>query len=399
MSNLIMIFQSAFHFRNFLIFAISLFFFFQCGAIPTENPCDPSSDTFFKSQLIKFLINDTSSNCSVAANECGVLKKGESAKIVLGQADFTSNTSGTGTNQFGPSGFVLDQQGGAWISDGNNGRAMHFSAPLRTNQSADIILTGLNVPRALAIAPDGGLWVTSSLGDSVWHYPPGMNSSTAPDVTLGTGSGGNTQNQVDNPFGVAVDSAGSVWVADYFNSRVIRFSPPFTSGMNADLVLGKPSFVGGSAGTSINQMVSPMGVGVDPSGNVWVADTGNHRVLRFSSPFSNGMNADLVLGQPDFITAAYATNQVTLSNPNGMSFASNGAVWVADNGNQRAIRFSPPFSNGKAADNVLGEPDFVTTNSTLTVSAKLIGSTPAVAVVPCGVWVVDSTNNRVLFFP
>ncbi|EIE00346.1 NHL repeat-containing protein [Leptospira licerasiae] len=388
-------------YRNFPIFAIILTFFLQCGAIPTENPCDPSSDTFFKDQLIKYLINDTSSSCSLAANECGVLKQGESAKIVLGQPDFTSNAFGTGINQVGASGFVLDHQGGAWVSDGNYDRVMHFSAPLRTNQNADIILTTgtSTVPRAIAVDANGGLWVTLSLGDSVLHYPAGMNSSTPSDITLGTGTGSTTQNTMNNPFGVSVDSGGGVWVADYFNSRVLHYSPPLTSGMNADIVLGQADFISYGGGTAVNRMVNPFGVGVDPSGHVWVADTGNHRILRFTPPFSTGMNADLVLGQPDFVTATSATTQVNLSNPNGVSFAANGAVWVADNGNQRAIRFSPPFLSGQAADNVLGEPDFVTRNSTMTISDKLIGSTPAVAVAPCGVWVADSPNYRVLFFP
>ncbi|WP_243396388.1 NHL repeat-containing protein [Leptospira hartskeerlii] len=345
-------------------------------------------------------MNDTSTNCSFV-NECGILKKGESAKIVIGQPDFTSNVFGSGTNQVGGNGFALDHQGGAWISDGNHDRVMHFSAPLSTNQNADIILTlsASTVPRAIAVDASGGLWVTLSLGDAVIHFPAGMNSSTPSDITLGTGSGTTTQNTMNNPFGVTVDSAGGVWIADYFNSRVLHFSPPLTSSMNADIVLGQADFTSYGGATAANRMVNPFGVAVDSSGHVWVSDTGNHRILRFTPPFSIGMNADLVIGQPDFVTATSATNQATLSNPNGVSFAANGALWVADNGNQRAVRFSPPFSNGQAADNVLGEPDFVTTNSTMTVSDKLVGGVPAVAVAPCGVWVADATNFRVLFFP
>ncbi|EMK02045.1 MULTISPECIES: NHL repeat protein [unclassified Leptospira] len=101
-------------------------FFIQCGAIPTENPCDPSIDTYFKNQIIKYFLNDTSSTCSLAGNECNVPKKGEAAKIVFGQADFVSNTSGTGDNQFGPSGIVLDRQGGVWVADSTNNRVLFF---------------------------------------------------------------------------------------------------------------------------------------------------------------------------------------------------------------------------------------------------------------------------------
>ncbi len=380
---------------NYILCTSVFLLLMSCGAIPTENPCDPSSGDFLKTQLIKLLLNDTTSNCSVSA--CGELKKGEAAKIVLGQPDFTSSTLGSGTNQFSPSGSALDLQGGLWVSDGNIGRAMHFASPFSNYQNADIILSGLNVPRGIAVAPDGGLWVTSSLGDSVLHYPSGMNSSTPSDMMLGTGSGAITQNTVDNPFGVSVDSAGAVWIADYFNSRALRFSPPLTSNMNADLVLGHPNFSAGGGGLSASFLSGPFAVATDPTGHVWVADTGNNRILRFSPPFSNGMAADLVLGQPDFLTSTGATNAQTLYNPNGISFAQNGAVWVSDNSNMRAVRFSPPFSNGKAADNVIGKPDFVTNSGTL--SASVVGSVSSVNVAPCGLWVADSQNSRMLFFP
>ncbi|WP_210414459.1 NHL repeat-containing protein [Leptospira wolffii] len=372
----------------------------NCGAISKENPCDSSSDAFLKNQLLKFLLNDTSSSCAVSVSECGALKMGESAKVVLGQPDFVSNTSGSAINQVAAGGLSMDSQGGLWASDTNNQRVFHFSSPFSTFQDADIILTGFDTPRGVAVDPNGGLWVASTMQDLVYHFPSGVISGGVADITLGTFNSNNqTQNTFNNPWDLAADSSGSVWVADYFNSRVLRFSPPFTSGMNADLVLGKSSFTSGAAGASANQMASPNDVEVDSSGKVWVADTGNHRVLRFSPPFSNGMAADLVLGQPDFVSSSYALDADSLSSPNGVSIASNGAVWVADSGNMRAVRFSPPFTNGKAADNVLGEPDLVSTNSSFIVSDKTIGSTSSVAVAPCGLWISDTTNNRVLFFP
>nr|PJZ92828.1 hypothetical protein CH379_11090 [Leptospira ellisii] len=65
----------------------------------------------------------------------------------------------------------------------------------------------------------------------------------------------------------------------------------------------------------------------------------------------------------------------------------------------RAIRFSPPFSNGQAADNVIGEPNLTKPNTTSIVSDSRIVSTFSVTATPCGLWVADSTSNRMLFFP
>ncbi|WP_246053014.1 NHL repeat-containing protein [Leptospira semungkisensis] len=395
-----MICRSIFPMGRPLAFAGFFFFFLQCGAINKEAPCDPSNDAYIKNQLIKFLLNDTSSTCAISLQECGALKQGEAATIVLGQPNFTTATAGgSSANQFSPSGIALDHKGGLWISDGNTNRALHFSAPFSNFQNADIILTGSNVPRGISVDANGGLWVTNSLGDSVFHYAAGMTSSSTYDIMLGTGTGTTTQNTMNNPFDVTVDSAGGVWVTDYFNSRALHYSPPLTTSMNADIVLGHPDFTTGGGGTSQSKFSTAFGVGVDPTGNVWIADTGNHRVLRFTPPFTNGMDADLVLGQPDFVSNTGGTSQTSLYNPNAVTFASNGAVWVGESSNTRAVRFSPPFTNGQAADNVIGQPDFVSTNTTAAVSDKEVYGVPGLTMAPCGLWVVDGSNSRVLFFP
>ncbi|WP_246048665.1 NHL repeat-containing protein [Leptospira sarikeiensis] len=332
---------------------------------------------------------------------------GEAAKIVLGQPDFVTSSGGNAINRFGPAGLALDTHlGGIWVSDGSNTRVMHFPAPLQTNMESDIILTGpMAEARSIAMDLSGGIWVvsgtTATNGNSVLHFPAGMNSGTSFDIRLGTGTSGSGQNTLSNPFGVAVDANDGVWVSDYFNSRVMHYSPPFSSGMNADLVLGVATFSAGGGPASISTLGAPMAVGVDPSGNVWVADSGNNRVLQFKPPFTNGMNADLVLGQPDFVTSTSPStpNKQNLMSPRGFAFAANGAVWVSDGGNTRAVRYSPPFTNGMAADNVLGQPDFISKNTTMAISAKVTNNTNGIAIDPCGVWVVDSPNNRVLFFP
>jgi len=107
-------------------------------------------------------------------------------------------------------------------------------------------------------------------------------------------------------------------------------STSFTNGAPADLVLGQPDFntvncnspaaTGGGFNGFTNEVQTPnaaslcvadvglgfAGFAVDPSGNVWVADSENARVLRFPSPFTSGKtageSADIVLGQPDFVS-------------------------------------------------------------------------------------------------
>jgi hypothetical protein len=81
--------------------------------------------------------------------------------------------------------------------------------------------------------------------------------------------------------GIFLDSSGSLWVADDQNNRVLQFQPPFSNGMNASLVIGQSnftSFVGDTCAQSI--LFRPYEISKDASGNLWVSDACD-RVLQF----------------------------------------------------------------------------------------------------------------------
>jgi len=122
---------------------------------------------------------------------------------------------------------------------------------------------------------------------------------------------------------MAVDAAGALYVADDIDNRVLRYSPPFATGMSADLALGQADFVSGGAASppTAASLNVPYGVAVDSTGAVFVADFSNGRVLRYRAPFSTGMSADMVLGQAGF--GAPVTSPVSaalLIGPAGLAF-------------------------------------------------------------------------------
>ena len=131
-----------------------------------------------------------------------------------------------------------------------------------------------------------------------------------------------------------------------------RIEPTITSLYSAGFgVLGQSSFTTNTAATTQNglYLYHTNSFFIDSSGNAWVADYGNSRVLMYVPPFSNGMNASLVLGQSSFTTKTAATTQSGLYNPSSVFIDSSGNAWVADYGNSRVLMYVPPFSNGMNA--------------------------------------------------
>ncbi len=126
---------------------------------------------------------------------------------------------------------------------------------------------------------------------------------------------------------------------------------------------------------------------------VVVPDTGNNRVLIYYSPSGNGAPADVVLGQSSFTTGASGTSSSAMSAPTAFTFDSSGNLYVSDSGNCRVLMFAPPFATGQDASLVIGQPDF-TTGCGAAASASTVGTTGGIAFGPHGnFWVADSRQQ------
>ncbi|MEE9221865.1 MAG: hypothetical protein V3V40_00195, partial [Nitrosomonadaceae bacterium] len=128
-----------------------------------------------------------------------------------------------------------------------------------------------------------------------------------PNFTSRTANtGGVNARSLHAPHGVAVDTAGNVYVADLLNNRVLEYHTPLTTDTVADLVLGQPNSTSNTAnngGVSTSSLNLPREVAVDAAGNVYVADTANHRVLVYLDPQNTDTVADLVLGKLNVFTS------------------------------------------------------------------------------------------------
>lgn len=236
-----------------------------------------------------------------------------------------------------------------------------------------------------------------------------FRSSQRADLSLGRLS---PEQSFSFPAGVAVDPAThKVFVADLDWNRVLRFSSAesLTNGGTAEAVIGQPDMDSSGPGTTAERLRGPRGLWVDADGRLWVADTGNHRVLRFdhAATIPAGFSADAVFGQPGFTSAITGVAANLMNAPRGVTVAADGTVWVADTGNNRVLRFAgfPPVAAGFTANTVLGQPDFSAANAATTqtgmknpAAVTVENQNPRDGNVTLRLWVADAGNSRVLRF-
>jgi len=219
--------------------------------------------------------------------------------------------------------------------------------------------------------------------------------------------------------GLAVDITSAsphLYVADTYNNRILGFKDfrSLAAGAKADLVLGQPDFSSGLCNITNNvnaptaaTLCRPTGLVVDANGDLYVADSGNSRVLRFPAPFAHQgtlQQADLVLGQHQFTFSITDPSNSTMSAPYGLAIASSGLL-VSDAAHNRVLYF--PFTangtfvggtdNGKSATKVFGQQDF--TSSTAGNDVTQFNAPHGISTDnESRLYVADSGNNRLLVF-
>jgi uncharacterized protein (TIGR03437 family) len=240
---------------------------------------------------------------------------------------------------------------------------------------------------------------------------------------------GATNKLLGAPSGIALVN-GILWVADSnrlgalpSNNRVLRFDDVSTYPAPTDipalfntlcqvcrgaasLVLGQPDYVSGDLALSATGMRNPTAIASDGTVLV-IADTDNNRLLIWRNlPRANGQPADIVVGQPNFVSAKTSVppTATSLRGPTGVWIA-NGKLFVADTQDNRVLIYnSIPATNNVAADVVIGQASFTSfvqpdlTQNTATPAPNNMQAPVSVTTDGQRMYVADLGQNRVLIW-
>jgi hypothetical protein len=233
--------------------------------------------------------------------------------------------------------------------------------------------TNLYAPRAVWL--DDQALIVADTGNHrvmIWREPSLPISHTPADVVLGQRSwcdegpqaGGRGPEQgMHLPTGVLVHE-GRLIVADAWNHRLLVWNEvPARTGTPPDAVIGQRDLFGtepnAGEGCHPGAFYWPFGLAMI-DGDLWVADTGNRRVLAFDGVPEPGAVAAVVLGQPDGSSRdenGGGIGPATFRWPHAIARLGDGIV-IADAGNHRLLAWCRTPSTQRAADMVFGQPDF-----------------------------------------
>lgn len=239
-----------------------------------------------------------------------------------------------------PYGLASDSSGNVYVADEyNNTIRMISPAGVVTTLAGTAGVTGstdgfgtstlFNDPSGLAVDSAGNVYVADTNNSTIRKITPTGTVTTLAGTAgvTGTTDGTGSAARFNHPNSVAVDNAGNVYVADSVNDTIRKITP---AGVVTTLagVPGIWTYSGTLNSTGAATFNNPMGIAVDSVGNVYVAETGNNAIRKISADGT-------------VTTLARATSSITINQPIGVAVGNGGMVYVTNYADQTLLQITP----------------------------------------------------------
>jgi sugar lactone lactonase YvrE len=272
----------------------------------------------------------------------------------------TMDGTGSGAQFYDPFGVALDSSGNLFVADKNNhtirevtsggvvttlaGLAGTFGTTDGTGTDARF-----NQPTGVAVGSGGEVYVADSINNAIRRVSTqgAVTTLSGTPGTAGSVDGIGSVALFDQPYGVAIDSSGNVYVADFGNNSIRKVTQQGTvttlAGVGgtstATSSLGEPSPAGHADGTgAAASFKQPTGIAIDSSGNLYVSDTGNNTIRKVTSA---GVVTTLAGTAGSAGSADGTGSAARFSSPRGLTVDGSGNVYVADGGNSSIRKITP----------------------------------------------------------
>ncbi|WP_263409943.1 NHL domain-containing protein [Terriglobus tenax] len=283
---------------------------------------------------------------------------------------------------------ILSVSPGTTISSGAGNGSVGY-----TGDNAAATAATLASPAAVAYDANGNLF----LADANNHVVREVLKSSGNILTIAgngsagfSGDGGSaTAAQLDTPAGIAVDASGNLYIADSHNHRIRRVSNGTITTVAGTGVSG---FSGDGGSATVAALSLPSGIAVDANGNLYIADTNNQRIRRVSGGTISTIAGN---GEQLFAGDGGAATSASLDSPTGVAVDTTGALYIADRHNQRIRKVSGgtittlagggpvTFSGADGGDGGNAAAAFLSRPTGVSVDAT------------GNVYIADSNNNRI----
>lgn len=276
-----------------------------------------------------------------------------------------STVAGTGTAGFNgdggaatsatlsaPAAVVVDAAGNLFISDNGNHRIRKVTpvgtiATVAGNGSPSFggdgglaTLASLNSPTGIAVTSAGTLYIADFNNHRIRKVAAGTITTVAGSGTAGfAGDGASaTAAFLDGPTAVALDAAGNLFISDLNNNRIRRVDVGGV--INTVAGNGPVGFVGDATDAAASVLSGPRGLALDILGRLYVADTGNRSVRKIST---GGIGTAVGNGSTGLSADGVSSAATTLNQPRGLAYAYEYGhylpnLYIADSGNDRILK-------------------------------------------------------------